>query len=115
MTRCRRFRQSLNHHPGSKTHFQHTVVWFDLKEVTGPGATISICARHDEATQAPQEALRVPKHTHQNVSRDAHRLIAGLVSHWVASGNAAPSAAPQDSRRHGVEEKEAHIVEAARY
>src|ERR1700737_4594580 len=36
--RCRQLRQALNNHSGSETHFQHGVVWSDLKEVADPGA-----------------------------------------------------------------------------
>ena len=73
MPRYRQARQALNNHTGSETHFQHAVVWSDLKEATDPGAAISIRARHDDATQPPQDALRAAKHAHQNISHDTHR------------------------------------------
>jgi hypothetical protein len=38
MPRCRELRQALNNHSGAETHFQHAVVWSDLKEVADPGA-----------------------------------------------------------------------------
>jgi hypothetical protein len=70
MPPCHQLRQTLNNHTGSETDLQYAVVLSDLKETNNPGAAISIHARHDYATQPPQDALRAAKHAHQNVSHD---------------------------------------------
>ena len=73
MPRCNQVRQALNNHTGSETDFQNSIALSDLKETNNPGAATSIHARHDDAAQPSQDALRAAKHAHQNILHDTCR------------------------------------------
>ena len=69
----RQVRQSLNNDAGTETYFQHVLAGSDFEQVGYPRAALLVCARHDGATQPPDDTLRKAKHAQKNVSQDAHR------------------------------------------
>ena len=69
----RQSRQALNDHTGAETYFEHPLARPDFEKFDHPGDALFVGARHDDAAEAPQHALRPAKHAQQNVSHEVHR------------------------------------------